>query len=87
MNQARPFMSIVIPTYNRPDQLAICLCACSRLDYPRDRFEVIVIDDGGVTPLDDVVNRFHGLLSLKLLRQENAGPATARNRRAVEAGG
>lgn len=87
MNQARPFMSIVIPTYNRPDQLAICLRACSRLDYPRDRFEVIVIDDGGVTPLDDVVNRFHGLLSLKLLRQENAGPATARNRGAVEAGG
>lgn len=87
MKQARPFMSIVIPTYNRPEQLASCLLACSRLDYPPDRFEVIVIDDGGVTPLDDVVNRFYGLFSLKLLRQENAGPATARNKGAFEATG
>lgn len=79
MKQERPFFSIVIPTYNRPDQLTVCLRACSHLDYPRDRFEVIVVDDGGVTLLEEVVNRFHSLLTLKLLRQENAGPATARN--------
>lgn len=32
-----PFFPIVIPTYNRPAQLAVCLQACARLDYPRDR--------------------------------------------------
>jgi glycosyltransferase involved in cell wall biosynthesis len=36
-----PFFSIVIPTYNRPAQLTVCLQACARLDYPRFRFEVI----------------------------------------------
>lgn len=87
MKQERPFISIVIPTYNRPDQLAVCLRACSRLDYPHDRFEVIVVDDGGVTPLDEVALQFHGLLRLTLLRQENAGPATARNKGAFEATG
>jgi len=87
MKQERPFFSIVIPTYNRPEQLAICLRACSRLDYPRDRFEVIVVDDGGTMPVDEVVNQFHALLTLKLLRQDNAGPATARNRGATEATG
>ncbi len=87
MKQERPFISIVIPTYNRPEQLAICLRACSRLDYPRDRFEVIVVDDGGTMPVDEVVNQFHALLMLKLLRQDNAGPATARNRGATEATG
>ncbi len=87
MNQERPFISIVIPTYNRPEQLAACLRACTRLDYPHDRFEVIVVDDGGVMPLDEVVNQFHGLITLKLLRQENAGPATARNKGASEATG
>jgi glycosyltransferase involved in cell wall biosynthesis len=80
MKQERPFISIVIPTYNRPEELAVCLRACSRLDYPHDRFEVIVVDDGGVTPLDEVANQLRGLLTLRLLRQENAGPATARNR-------
>jgi len=82
-----PIFSIVIPTYNRPAQLAVCLQACARLDYPRDRFEVIVVDDGGTTPLDEVVARFHGVLTLKFLRQENAGPAAARNRGAFEARG
>lgn len=87
MKQDRPFISIVIPTYNRPDQLAVCLRACSRLDYPHDRFEVLVVDDGGTTSLDEIVARFHAVLTLKLLRQENAGPAAARNRGAYEAAG
>lgn len=82
-----PIFSIVIPTYNRPAQLTVCLQACARLDYPRDRFEVIVVDDGGATPLDAVVARFHGMLAIKLLRQENAGPAAARNRGVSEARG
>jgi cellulose synthase/poly-beta-1,6-N-acetylglucosamine synthase-like glycosyltransferase len=60
---------------------------CSRLDYPRDRFEVIVVDDGGAAPLDEAAKPFHGLLTLTLLRQENAGPAAARNKGAVEAAG
>ena len=87
MKQDRPFISIVIPTYNRPDQLAVCLLACSRLDYPHDRFEVLVVDDGGTTALDEIIAQFHGVLTLKLLRQENAGPAAARNRGAYEAVG
>lgn len=82
-----PRISIVIPTYNRPEQLAVCLQACARLDYPRDRFEVIVVDDGGVEPLDRIVARFHGVLTLKLVQQENTGPAAARNRGASEAAG
>jgi glycosyltransferase involved in cell wall biosynthesis len=87
MKHEPPFISIVIPTYNRPQQLSVCLQACSRLNYRHDRFEVIVVDDGGVTPLDEVVNQFRGLLTLKLLRQQNAGPAAARNRGASEAMG
>lgn len=82
-----PIFSIVIPTYNRPEQLAVCLQACARLDYSRDRFEVIVVDDGGAEPLDEIVACFHGTLTLKLLQQENAGPAAARNRGASEAAG
>lgn len=82
-----PIFSIVIPTYNRPAQLNACLQACARLDYPRDRYEVIVVDDGGSSTLDAIVAQFHGVLTLKLLRQEHSGPAVARNRGASEARG
>lgn len=83
----KPFFSIIIPTYNRPDRLANCLQAIANLDYPGDRFEVIVVDDGSQTPLDSVVAPFQGQIQLKLLRQANAGPAAARNRGAIETRG
>lgn len=83
----KPFFSIVIPTYNRPERLASCLQAIARLDYPGDRFEVIVVDDGSKIPLDSVVEPLKDKIDLKLLRQENAGPAAARNRGAAEARG
>lgn len=47
-----PSFSIVIPTYNRPKQLAACLQACARLDYPHDRFEIIIVDDGSPVPVE-----------------------------------
>ena len=83
----RPFFSIIIPTYNRPERLSSCLEAIALLDYPRDRFEVIVVDDGSKIPLDLVVKPLKNELDLKLLRQENAGPAAARNKGAAVAQG
>jgi len=77
----------VIPTCSRPRQLADCLRSLSKLDYPRDRLEVIVVDDGGETPLDAVVAPFRPDLALSLVRQPNAGPAAARNTGAERAGG
>jgi GT2 family glycosyltransferase len=82
-----PSCSIVIPTYSRPVELAQCLESLSRLEYPRDRFEVIVVDDGSAMPLDEVVAPFRSRLTLSLLRQPNAGPAAARNAGAERARG
>lgn len=79
--------SIIVPTCNRPGQLAMCMQALARLDYPRDRFEVIVVDDGSEMPLDEIVARFCTQLVVTLLRQENAGPAAARNTGAEHARG
>ena len=79
--------SIIIPTYSRPERLSHCLEALTKLDYPRDRFEVIVVDDGSKMPLETVVNPFKAVLNLTLLRQANAGPASARNTGARNAQG
>lgn len=79
--------SIVIPTYNRPDRLCTCLEAIAKIEYPRENFETIVVDDGSKLPLDSIVFPFKPDLNLKLLRQENAGPASARNAGAAIATG
>lgn len=74
-----PTFTIIIPSYNRPDRLRQCLAGIAGLDYPHDRFEVIVVDDGSAQPLDGVIAPFRALLTITLIRQSNSGPATARN--------
>ena len=84
---AQLFCSIIVPTYNHPKQLDICLRALVRQDYPHDRFEVIVVDDGGDFPLESIISEAQGDIGLTLLTQSNAGPATARNTGAAHARG
>ena len=70
-----PTFSVIVPTYERPADLAQCLAALSSLDYPRDKFEVIVVNDGGrpiQAPLQAHIN-------VTLIEQKNSGPAEARN--------
>src|SRR2546426_6759468 len=79
MIDLQPIFSLIIPTYQRPEPLSLCLQTLTQLDYPRDHFEVIVVDDGSETPMDHVVTPFLDKLTVILVRQINAGPATARN--------
>jgi len=79
--------SIIIPTLNRPDLLKGCLRSLEQLDYPRDGFEIIIVDDGSLLPLNPVVEAFYGRMPLRLFRQANAGPAAARNFGARQANG
>lgn len=79
--------SIIIPTYNRPVPLGHCLTALTQLDYPRARFEVIVVDDGSAVPVTEVAAAFRPRLDLTVLTVPNGGPAAARNRGATPARG
>ena len=40
-----PSATVVVPTLGRPEQLSRCVAAIEALDYPRDRLEVLVIED------------------------------------------
>jgi glycosyltransferase involved in cell wall biosynthesis len=82
-----PFFSVIVPTYDRPGQLADCLGSLTRLAYPRDRFEVIVIDDGGGEALDAPVAVARRAIDVTLIRQPHGGPAAARNAGAARARG
>ena len=75
-----PRYSIVVPTYSRLDKLAECLKGISRIDFPEELFEVIVVDDGSPDYPDELgVQIAPKLPNLKLLKQSHGGPAKARN--------
>ena len=87
MGLAKPRFSIIVPTYKRPAQLAACLQAIARLDYPRDGFEVIVVNDGSQAPPQALIASFKDRLDMTLLKQAHAGPGAARNTGAAKARG
>jgi GT2 family glycosyltransferase len=87
MSPLAPRISVVVPTYNRPEQLVGCLRALNAQDVNPADFEVIVVDDGSRFSLEEVVQRERTAAAIRLLRQENSGQATARNLGAREAYG
>lgn len=87
MERSQDSVSVIIPTYNRPRELADCLAALERSHYSRDRFEVIVVDDGSVVSPESTIASFKKRLELRSFRQANAGPSAARNLGAAKAYG
>jgi len=85
--ERRVFFSVVVPTFQRPEGLARCLEALATQELPRDRFEVVVVDDGSPNPPREIVARFASALNVRLIEQANAGPAAARNAGAAAARG
>lgn len=68
-------ISVVIPVYGRPDLLSEALESVA--SQTRSPAEVIVVDDGSeeAAEIAEVANRF----GARLIRQQNAGPSSARN--------
>jgi len=87
MQKQAPFFSIIIPAYGRSEQLSACLRSLTCIEYPRDAFEIIIVDDGSKTPPEAVVDSFRDKINVTLLTQRHAGPAAARNAGAKRARG
>ena len=75
-----PFISIVVPTFRRPDALRATLAALLAVDYDLNRYEVIVVDDAAEPATATIVDSLRGpSVPLKLVAQHRLGAASARN--------
>lgn len=76
--QRKTLFSVIIPTFNRADQLKIAL---SSLVYQTFKdFEVVVCDDGSKDNTQEIAESFKNQLSIKYIREEHwGGPARPRN--------
>jgi GT2 family glycosyltransferase len=73
-----PRVSVVVPTRDRPAQLATCLAALRAQSLPAGRFEVVVVNDGGDAGQAERVVAECGSLA-RVCHQDPSGPASARN--------
>ncbi len=84
MNQSPPLISVVIPIHNAQEALGDCLDALERQTMPREKYEIIVVNDGPVdTAIETIADR-HGVI---FLSQAQRGAAAARNLGAKQAQG
>lgn len=70
--------SIVIPVFNRPDELDELLESIVAQNY-EEKFEVIVVDDGSNTSYNELINIYEKQLDLKYCFKKNSGPGDSRN--------
>jgi glycosyltransferase involved in cell wall biosynthesis len=79
-----PRVSVIIPVLNDFARLTTCLTALSRQTWPRERLEVLVVDNGSTGDIGAVVAPFD---FVRLLHEVKPGSYCARNRALREARG
>ncbi len=81
--------SVIIPTFNRKERLIECLQSLEAQTYPKENFEVIIVDDGSSDGTEEAIQKFKcdSKLSVVYLKQNNSGPGSARNLAASKARG
>jgi glycosyltransferase involved in cell wall biosynthesis len=81
MNHALPFVSIVVPVLNGEQTIRECLVSLLRADYPPERQEILVIDNGSTDRTAEIVKSF----PVRYLRGEQRLGAPAARNRGIEA--
>lgn len=69
--------SVIIPVYNRPDEVDELLQSLTRQHF-KD-FEVIVVEDGSTVPCKEVTEKYEGQLDIHYYNKPNSGPGQSRN--------
>ncbi len=77
-----PFVSILIPAYNKEETIEATINSVIDLEYPKDRYEIIIVDDGSTDStnekIEDLIKTKHAV-SILFKKQKNQGKAAALN--------
>ncbi|RDY62028.1 glycosyltransferase [Flagellimonas nanhaiensis] len=71
-------LSIIVPVYNRPDEIRELLESLKVQDF-NSAFEVVIIEDGSTESSEEIVEKFRDGLQISYYFKENSGPGDSRN--------
>lgn len=77
--KAFPTAAVLVPCYNEERTVTKTLNSLLALDYPVDKFEILVIDDGSTDKTWEVLQQFKDNPRIKIFHKENGGKHTALN--------
>jgi glycosyltransferase involved in cell wall biosynthesis len=70
--------SLIIPVYNRPDEVDELLESLSKTTYDQI-FEIVLVEDGSTLRCQDVASKYGNKLDISYYYKENSGPGDSRN--------
>ena len=80
-----PSISLIIPVFNRPNEVEELLESLTR--QTAGGFEVVIVEDGSTVASDEVADHYRNRLAIRYIRIPNGGPGNARNVGARESKG
>lgn len=72
------YFSIIIPVYNRPDEINELLESLLQSTYIDD-YEIVIVEDGSTITCEEVVAKYSNSLNISYYYKENSGPGDSRN--------
>jgi glycosyltransferase involved in cell wall biosynthesis len=72
------FFSLIIPVYNRPDEIDELLESLTESDY-NEIYEIVIIEDGSTMRCQDVAQKYGDRLDISYYYKANSGPGDSRN--------
>ncbi len=70
--------SLIVPVYNRPDEVDELLESLSHTNYSKN-FEIVLVEDGSSIKCEEVIQKYTTSLSISYYYKENTGPGDSRN--------
>lgn len=70
--------SIIVPVYNRPEEVDELLKSLTKQDFQED-FEVLIVEDGSENLSEEVVKKYTSELNLSYFYKDNSGAGVSRN--------
>lgn len=70
--------SIIVPVFNRPDEVEELLESISKQTFQED-FEVVIVEDGSTIPAEHVIKKYQEKLNINYFFKPNSGPGDSRN--------
>ncbi|MBS9463093.1 glycosyltransferase [Flagellimonas sp. 389] len=72
------YFSIIVPVYNRPEEIRELLESLGKQNFDED-YEIVIVEDGSLERSERIVKNFQESLSISYYFKENSGPGDSRN--------
>ena len=74
-----PEVTVAVPCWNEEKTVAKTVHSLLNLNYPKDKIQIILVDDGSTDKTLDILKQFEHYSNIKVFHKENGGKYTALN--------